>query len=344
MSAAMQETPCLRYPEALGMHRELTIEFAFNMLTRGISMAQTVPFSWGFIDKPADGTLLLLFVPPQNPFPNDGIRYLESEAKYTMPVGPPNTRELEIHEVKYGFVPGNPQETMASRIRRRFRFVKGGPTQLILVHYTRGPAAPIPPLANQAARAYPLPLINQPPVFVLGEKVGQKVYPPGASIHAGPAPGQPIPTGMMPFNPQAMVAQQNANMEMLERRRERERQREAATTRPRTEEDDSADETEQISTKTLAITRYRRNHELINEVFTYAALGNKSSPAPTAPYSIFNQSELESKIAKLQSEISVLQQGAAEREAAKSRAAAELLSSNSNFSLTLASSDTMAVT
>lgn len=48
--------------------------------------------------------------------------------------------------------------------------------------------------------------------------------------------------------------------------------------------------------------------------------------------------------AKLQSEISVLQQGAAEREAAKSRAAAELLSSNSNFSLTLASSDTMAVT
>ena len=60
--------------------------------------------------------------------------------------------------------------------------------------------------------------------------MGQKVYPPGASIHAGPAPGQPIPTGMMPFNPQAMVAQQNANMEMLERRRERERQREAATT------------------------------------------------------------------------------------------------------------------
>ena len=53
MSAAMQEAPCLRYPEALGMHREITIEFAFNMLTRGISMAQTVPFSWTYIDKPA---------------------------------------------------------------------------------------------------------------------------------------------------------------------------------------------------------------------------------------------------------------------------------------------------
>ena len=53
MSAAMQEAPCLRYPEALGMHREITIEFAFNMLNRGISMAQTVPFSWTYIDKPA---------------------------------------------------------------------------------------------------------------------------------------------------------------------------------------------------------------------------------------------------------------------------------------------------
>lgn len=52
MTATMQETPCLRYPEALGMHRDITIEFAINMLNRGISMAQTVPFSWGFVDKP----------------------------------------------------------------------------------------------------------------------------------------------------------------------------------------------------------------------------------------------------------------------------------------------------
>ena len=71
-------------------------------------------------------------------------------------------------------------------------------------------------------------MINQPPVFVLGEKVGQKVYPPGTGMHAGPTTGQSIPPGMMPYNAQAMVAQQNANMEMLERRRDRERAREAA--------------------------------------------------------------------------------------------------------------------
>ncbi|KAK2459682.1 hypothetical protein APHAL10511_008327 [Amanita phalloides] len=330
----MQETPCLRYPEGLGHHREINIEFAVNTLSKGIALAQNVPFSWGFVDKPSDGTLFLLFIPPQNPFPNDGIRYLESEAKYNMPIGPPNTRELEIHEIKYGFVPGNPQETVASRLRRRFRFVKGGPSQLVLVHYTRGHAMQIPPLANQPVRSYPLPMINQPPVFVLGEKAGQKVFPPGAAMHGSAGPGQPIPPGMMPFNPQAMVAQQNANLEMLERRRERERAREAAANRARIEEDDSGDETEQISTKTLAITRYRRNHELMSEVFTHAAFGDKNSPAPSSPYSILDKSELESKITKLQSEILVLQERAAEREAAKSRAAADLLNSNTSFSFT----------
>ncbi|KAM6494099.1 hypothetical protein JOM56_010460 [Amanita muscaria] len=301
------ETPCLRYPESLGMQREISIEFAVNMLTRGINMAQTVPFSWEYVDKPADGALLLLFIPPQNPYPNDGIRYLEAEAKYTVPVGPPNTRELEVCEQKFGFLPGG-QETMASRIRRRFRFIKGGPSQLVLVHYTRSQAIPIPAsILNQAVRPYPLPMINQPPVFVLGEKAGQKAFPPGAApMHGGgpPGGGQPMPPGMMPFSPQAMVAQQNANMELIERRREREqRAREAAvpvSRRPRAEDDDSADESEQISTRSLATTRYRRNHELMSEVFMYAAFGDKvkSESLSKAPYSVFDKTELESKIVR----------------------------------------------
>lgn len=41
----------------------------------------------------------------------------------------------------------------------------------------------------------------------------------------------------------------------------------------RLDEEDSADELENISTKTLALTRYKRNHELMNEVFAYAAFG-----------------------------------------------------------------------
>ena len=35
----------------------------------------------------------------------------------------------------------------------------------------------------------------------------------------------------------------------------------------------STEESEMISTRTLALTRYRRNHEFMNEVFMYAAFG-----------------------------------------------------------------------
>src|ERR1700722_11979842 len=44
----------------------------------------------------------------------------------------------------------------------------------------------------------------------------------------------------------------------------------------RVEEEDSADETEHISTRALALTRYRRNHDLMNEVFIHAAFRKSS--------------------------------------------------------------------
>lgn len=44
-----------------------------------------------------------------------------------------------MQEVKFGFIPGS-QDTNASRVRRRYRLQKGGHSQLVLVHYTRGPA------------------------------------------------------------------------------------------------------------------------------------------------------------------------------------------------------------
>jgi hypothetical protein len=78
---------------------------------------------------------------------------------------------------------------------------------------------------NQPVRAYPLRIVSEPPVYIMGEKAGQKVYPHGAPPQQQamqPAVGM----GMgMNFNPQAMVAQQNSNMEGLDRRRERERER-----------------------------------------------------------------------------------------------------------------------
>ncbi|CAA7261473.1 unnamed protein product [Cyclocybe aegerita] len=327
---------CLRYPDPIPPQREINYETAVGMLMRAAGTAQNVPFVWSYVDKPQDGTVLLLYLPLGNPFPNDGIRYQDSEIKAVVPAG--GGRELEVCEIKYGFIPGA-GEPSSSRLRRRYRLQKGGHPQLVLVHYTRGPMILIPPgIANQPVRAYPLRALNEPSVYVAGEKQGQKMYPPGmgpGAMHAGGGgPASMAPGAMgMPMNfsqQQAMLAQQNSQMEALERRRERERERERAAQRDGQtagrppqgripDDDDSGDEVDQISTRTLAMARYKRNHEWMNEVFHRAAFGDRAPKPKSTPYSIFSKSELEEKTAKLQTEIEALQASSAKRRADKIR-------------------------
>lgn len=56
---AQSEGLCLRYPDNLGLHREVTYDMAVNMLLRAISMSQNVPYTWGFVDKPLGQSLIL---------------------------------------------------------------------------------------------------------------------------------------------------------------------------------------------------------------------------------------------------------------------------------------------
>ncbi|KAG9308472.1 hypothetical protein JVU11DRAFT_11814 [Chiua virens] len=361
------DAPCLRYPENIGLHVNVTIETAANMLARAAQLSLNTPYAWTFIDKPVENQVMLLFLPNPAQFPNDGIRYQDQETRYALPAPGNRAREIEVMEIKYGFVP-NSQEASAWRVRRRYRLLKGGHSHITLVHYTRGPMIQtVPSLMNSPVRQYPLRQITEPSVFVLGDKVGQKVYPSSAGPPPAPGPmgmnhqgmgmnqpgmGMP-PQAMNPqamgmnqqgmgMNPQAMLAQQNSNMESLERRRERERARERSMGGqrpgpPRLDDDDSADEFEMISTRTLAITRYKRNHELMEEVFKRAAFGSylddsfpvhrspfqgalMTSSQPPPAYSIFDKAELEAKVAKLQQEVEVLQTQAAERSARRSAA------------------------
>jgi len=93
---------------------------------------------------------------------------------------------------------------------------------------------------NVPVRSYPLRPINEPAVFVMGDKAGQKVYNHGvpqrgpiSQVSSPPHHGLPtnVHTGSMNLHTQkAMLAQQNMNMEALERRRERERARERSVT------------------------------------------------------------------------------------------------------------------
>lgn len=49
------EGSCLRYPEQIPPQREILYQNALSMLLRAVGIAQTVSFSWGYVDKPAGG-------------------------------------------------------------------------------------------------------------------------------------------------------------------------------------------------------------------------------------------------------------------------------------------------
>ncbi|KAM5536932.1 hypothetical protein V8D89_009479 [Ganoderma adspersum] len=331
LQQAQAEGLCLKYPEPLGPHPQISQETAVHMLQRAIQLSQHTPFAWGYIDKPLEGTAFLIFQTPQLPFPIDGLVYQDREQRYSIPVG--TTRELEVTEVKFGFIPGVDQS--AHRIRRRFRMQKGGHPQLVLVHYSSGQHTPILHNINQPARSYPLRPVNEPAIYVMGERQGQKVFPggggpgpmpmaPGADRGGMNYPGMP-PMGM-PRNAQGMLAHQNSQMEALERRAQRDRGMSVAQ-RPGArvvEDDDSADESESISARTLALTRYRRNHEFMNEVFMYAAFGDKNAPQPPPPFSVFKLPEMEDNVAKLTAEVEELKKKSTARKEAAATAASEL--------------------
>ncbi|KAG4302405.1 hypothetical protein PCANB_001332 [Pneumocystis canis] len=154
----------LSYP----VNPHLPIESITDMLVK----ASGVPFVWNFIDKPVDGQIFLVWLSPElsmNP-PPDGFQYMDSENCYRIDIGG-NT--VEIFEHKYGFYPLT--ESHTSRIRRRFRLIRGGNDQLWLIYYLRSSendrlvanthtAIPQPP------RTYPLPYIQNKP-FLLYENV-----------------------------------------------------------------------------------------------------------------------------------------------------------------------------
>ncbi len=104
LQQAQAEGLCLKYPEPLGPHPQITQEAAVHMLQRAIQLSQHTPFAWGYIDKPtgtcevahipgscaltvAEGTAFLIFQTPQLPFPIDGLIYQDREQRYNIPVG-----------------------------------------------------------------------------------------------------------------------------------------------------------------------------------------------------------------------------------------------------------------
>ncbi|CAE6476798.1 unnamed protein product [Rhizoctonia solani] len=255
----------LRCTHHFGTKPSLSFEEAIQFLHQLCQGAgANLTYSWQFIDRPADGDIYVYFqVSAPTPL-IDGVQYLDNESTYRP------SQDLEVHEVRFGFIPGV-GEKEAGRVRKRYRLLHGGHPSIVLVHYTKGPAKPVPPAMNVPIRNYPLPIINEAPMYVIGEKSGQRAMIPNAA---------------------QMVSQQQQQLDALAASR-----RQAANLQPqvRRPDDDSDEESNRVSTRALAVTRFKRNHELLAEIFAVNAVASvKGVPSP---YEKADKARLEAKLA-----------------------------------------------
>ncbi|KAG9050759.1 hypothetical protein FS837_002703 [Tulasnella sp. UAMH 9824] len=323
-----QNEQVLKLSVPLRPEPQLSFEQAANLLGQFIRWSNTTPYYRTYIDKPAEGEIHAIFQYEKlPPFTVDGLRYLERESEYFISLGP---YELCIQETKFGFVP-NSGETHASRVRRKIRFSKGGVSTVMLVHYSRGPAQPIPPefMRTPPVRQYPLIPSAEPAIFVMGEKTGQRVplqslqmlqqqqqqqglipgpqgFQPQANAGGPQPPRGPMQNPMQAQN--AALASQNAaiaaqNAAMAGHR---------GPPKPHIPEDpNDEDESDVVTHRDISTTRFIRNHEFLAEVF---------SPEPTPkPVELPEEKEedLQAALTAVQAEIDALNQRTTELEAMK---------------------------
>lgn len=132
-----------RYPSV----SHINLQDAAKWLMQAPHVARDkAPFFWTYLDKPADGTILMTWQPLQRlgtNFATDGFVWAPPEQVFKHDLN--NGLLLEIYYLKAGYIPG---EQFAQHARRRFRLVPvpGHPiqhqpdTNLFLVHY--GPSEP----------------------------------------------------------------------------------------------------------------------------------------------------------------------------------------------------------
>lgn len=110
---------CLRFPGDIENQPGLSIEAAVNLLIRGTQASLQLPFTWGYIDRPAgtwvslfplswltsvldaDGAIYLIFLTSQMTFPNDGMRFQENEQRFPIPAGNGRVRHPSVKKFAF---------------------------------------------------------------------------------------------------------------------------------------------------------------------------------------------------------------------------------------------------
>ncbi|KAI1814723.1 DUF1750-domain-containing protein [Poronia punctata] len=252
----------------------------------------TAPFFWTYIDKPEHGQIFLTWQPLQimgTRFASDGIIWAPQEQYFTQDVG--NGIILEMYFHKAGYVPG---AQLATHSRRRFRLIPSNvpnpnapqvDPSLWIVHYgpidgnERIPVQNIPrdphTQAVMEARGHlqrcgqiqrkefilgdrvNWPQINLPreqsrqPVYGQHRGVPQAMaYPPHAPAASGPPSKRPRTNQPAhPMNPIAAVGQTDLEDD---------------------EDTSRGDLFDLLTARDVSITRYKQNHEWMEEILSSA--------------------------------------------------------------------------
>lgn len=310
----------LLFPIDLASNSQLTIDLVSASLYRLAALSTTVPYKWGFIDRPKDNDVFCIHH-RGGPL-TDGLMYLEQEHRHIIPRhghGP----DIECLETKQGFIPNH--DNQAFRIRRRFHFVKphGNPS-LFLVAYQRS-QTPVPVAAHlhQHIRHYPLPPPPPVHIFLAGPRAGEAIHDEEARTiianvqsrapesyynqqrtQAFSHPGGPAAYGGVAQD----ISAHTAALKELERKKR------MAAAASRRDEDDSADEDTAVSVRTLALSRYKRNHEFMEEVFQRAAFGARKVEATSDSTPGMTLEEILAKLESTQASVDEMEKRLSERQ------------------------------
>ncbi|KAJ6445799.1 haloacid dehalogenase-like hydrolase [Purpureocillium lavendulum] len=287
-----------RYPT---MPRIDTNEVAKWLMNAPQVARDRAPFFWTYLDKPADGTILLTWQPLQRlgtNFATDGFVWAPPEQVYKHDLG--NGLMLEIYYLKAGYIPG---EQYAMHARRRFRLVPvpGHPNppqpdmSLFIVHY--GPSEPNDRMPAQMVpydervnaimqqRHY---LLRAGQIrrkeFMLSDRVNWPSLPELTRQQMGP---QMVPRGV----PQQMAypAQPTPGPPAKRARHAQSQGQQAAmpgmpgmpAVDPAFDDDEDitrGDMFDHLTQREISMSRYKQNHEWMEEILSSAYRMNQITP------------------------------------------------------------------
>ncbi|KAJ3091916.1 hypothetical protein HK102_012588 [Quaeritorhiza haematococci] len=239
-------------------------------------------FEFMVIDRPKDGTMFVFSSPNQVSLAADGYGWMDEEKRTEIVMG--DGRKLEIYERGLGF---GPTDTHATMCRRRYCLVGlSSPHHLQLIHYCRlSDHAPKFPVLREYVRVLPrgtqsvqqsMSSARSPP---MNSAAGTPNVQPGFAgsphmMSQSAAGSAAMMRGKHPQYEQASSygASRSQQQQLTNQKKRGARQQQARQPvqfrMVEDENDPSGDELDGTVTRHVAIQRYKRNHEYIDEIFS----------------------------------------------------------------------------